>query len=307
VQFRKEWAEKMRLKMRRKYRTDEQFRKEWCEKMRKKYQRNEVLRRVKSGKVSENFRRKYQTDIEFRRLWRMKMNCEMRLKYMNRKLMNARNIQMRLKYVSQAVFRIHCINRIRGVFECDSAVCSRNRQTAIRRQAANSAVLNRSAVAAISAFNRKIGEGPVIACISCHRHMYRQSVVSFSAIKYSRCSEHLLNDIVSLFGASRSCKLFICKTCHSHLLRGNLPAQAAVNGLQLCQVPAELQLSELESVLIAQRILFMKLFALPRGRQRGIIGAVVNVPSNVQSVVSSLPLTPCQAGLIAIKLKRRLQ
>jgi hypothetical protein len=96
-----------------------QFRKEWREKMRKKYQRNEVFRRVKSGKVSENFRRKYQTDIEFRRSWRMKMNCEMRLKYINRKLMNMRNIQMRLKYVSQAVFRIHCINRIRGVFECD--------------------------------------------------------------------------------------------------------------------------------------------------------------------------------------------
>lgn len=60
-------------------------------------------------------------------------------------------------------------------------------------------------------------------------------------------------------------------------------------------------------MLVAQRIVFMKLFALPRGRQKAVIGAVVNVPSNVPSTVSTLPITPAKAGLIPLKLKRRLQ
>jgi len=51
----------------------------------------------------------------------------------------------------------------------------------------------------------------------------------------------------------------------------------------------------------------MKLLALPRGQQKAIHGAVVNVPSNVSSVITSLPLTPNQAGLVPLKLKRRLQ
>jgi hypothetical protein len=275
--------------------------------MRMKYHSNEEFRRASSRTTRGNFHRKYWTNLTFRESYRTEKRFEMRLKYMNKKFMNARNAKMRLKYVSQAVFRIHCINRMRSLFLCDPAARNRNLQTAVRRRAATSAVLSRSVGAAISAFSRKIEEGPVIACTSCHRHMYRQNVVSFCPIKYSRCSQRLLSDIISLFGAQMVCKLFICKTCHSHLLRGNLPAQAAVNDLQLHQVPTELQLSELESVLVAQRILFMKLFALPRGRQRAITGAVVNVPSNVKSVVSSLPLTPSHAGLIAIKLKRRLQ
>jgi len=59
--------------------------------------------------------------------------------------------------------------------------------------------------------------------------------------------------------------------------------------------------------LISQRILFIRLMALARGRQRCIHGAVVNVPSNVSSAVTALPRTPGQAGLIALKLKRRLR
>ena len=67
-----------------------------------------------------------------------------------------------------------------------------------------------------------------------------------------------------------------------------------------------LHLSKLESALIAQRVPFMQVLALPRGRQRAIHGAVVNVLSNVSLTVTALPLTPGQAGLIPLKLKRRL-
>ena len=48
-----------------------------------------------------------------------------------------------------------------------------------------------------------------------------------------------------------------------------------------------------------------KILALPRGRQTGIRGSVVNIPINAEQVCSSLPHTPNSAGLIPVKLKRK--
>jgi hypothetical protein len=69
--------------------------------------------------------------------------------------------------------------------------------------------------------------------------------------------------IVSLFGAPAASKTFICRTCYGSLARGKLPAQAAVSGSVLDVVPAELNLTEWESLMVVQWIFFMKLFALP--------------------------------------------
>lgn len=86
-----------------------------------------------------------------------------------------------------------------------------------------------------------------------------------------------------------------------------IPPQTAINGLLLSDIPAQLQLTQLEAAVVAQRILFMRLVALPRGHQRAIHGAVVNVPTNVSSTVTVVPLTLVKVGLIPLKLKRRLR
>jgi len=114
-------------------------------------------------------------------------------------------------------------------------------------------------------------------------------------------------EIQQAFSGVGTSELFICKICHHSLLMNKLPVQAAINGLTLDPIPQELQLTELESVLVGQRIFFMQLLALPRGRQRGIHGAVVNVPSSVSTAVTSLPLTPHKAGLVPLKLKHKLE
>ena len=49
----------------------------------------------------------------------------------------------------------------------------------------------------------------------------------------------------------------------------------------------------------------MKLLALPRGKQNGIKGAVVNVPVEAKVVCDSLTMTISQAGIIPLKLKRK--
>jgi hypothetical protein len=53
--------------------------------------------------------------------------------------------------------------------------------------------------------------------------------------------------------------------------------------------PAQLEFYQLEERLIALRIPFMQIRELPRGSQLSIEGSVVNVPTDVQSIVNSLP------------------
>ena len=86
-----------------------------------------------------------------------------------------------------------------------------------------------------------------------------------------------------------------------------MPVQAKDNGLQLCTIPTELSnLNALELRLISLRVPFMKMVALPSGKQRCIHGPAVNVPSKLDSICTMLPRLPSQSELIALKLKRKL-
>ena len=129
-------------------------------------------------------------------------------------------------------------------------------------------------------------------------------------LNLSRCkpeSRQLLSAMLAAFNSRKGDQLYVCRTCQSYIRRNQVPSQAAINSLKLDDTPKQLHLTELECALIAQRVPFMKVLALPRGQQRVIRGAVVNVPSNVLSTTTVLPLTPAQAGIIPIKLKRRLR
>jgi hypothetical protein len=65
------------------------------------------------------------------------------------------------------------------------------------------------------------------------------------------------------------------------LKRNTLPIQAVANSLQLDDMPEQLNgLSTLECTLISKCIPFMKILALPCGKQKAIHGCVVNVPVN---------------------------
>ena len=81
--------------------------------------------------------------------------------------------------------------------------------------------------------------------------------------------------------------------------------QAKANGLQLSAVPRELSgLNALELRLICLRVPFMKMVALPSGKQRCIPlpsgkqrcihGPAVNVPAKVDTICDVLPRLPSQ-------------
>ena len=159
----------------------------------------------------------------------------------------------------------------------------------------------------ISAFLSKIRVGPEYVCTVCHHMMYYSNVVPFKRDKYNKGSPEMLDSVFSVMYVCPDGSQWICHSCDRTLKRGTLPVQAKANGFQLDMIPPELDgLNELEIRLISLRIPFMKMVALPSGRQQSIHGPAVNVPSNVDNVCEVLPHLPSQTELIPLKLKRRL-
>ena len=159
----------------------------------------------------------------------------------------------------------------------------------------------------IDSFLAKTKQGPDYVCTSCHRLMYRQSVSPLNVHKYAKASPVILADVFSDLYTSFDGNQWICATCNAALTRGNMPTQAVANGLRLSPVPPELScLNALEIRLLSLRVPFMKMVALPSGKQRCIHGPAVNVPSKLDSVCTVLPRLPSQSELIPLKLKRKL-
>ncbi|KAG7455732.1 hypothetical protein JOB18_011132 [Solea senegalensis] len=83
---------------------------------------------------------------------------------------------------------------------------------------------------------------------------------------------------------------------------------AVANKLELAPIPPELaDLNVLERQLIAKILPFAKIVALPKGQQRAVRGAVVCVPSEVETTVNCLPRPNPEAQLLQVKLKRHIR
>ena len=155
----------------------------------------------------------------------------------------------------------------------------------------------------MSAFHSEIKLGPDFVCTCCHRMMYRKSVIPCNKAKYTKASADVIQKVFSA-DLSYIGKQWVCRTCDRTLKRGNIPLQAKANGLQLCQVLSSLNALELR--LICLRVPFVKMVALPTGKQRSIHGPAVNVPSNVDTICEVLPRLPSQTEMVPLKLKRKV-
>jgi hypothetical protein len=77
--------------------------------------------------------------------------------------------------------------------------------------------------------------------------------------------------------------------------------------LELDDIPVELSdLNPLEVRLISLQIPFMKMVALPCGKQRAIHRPAVNVPTDLTPVCTLLSRLPSQTQMVPMKLKRKL-
>ena len=156
----------------------------------------------------------------------------------------------------------------------------------------------------VSVFLNRVKRAADYICCCCNRLMYECGVVIFNEHKYQI---DFIDQICQFRKVSFDGKEWICRNCHICLKRGKLPTQAKCNGLSLCNIPNELKdLNPLEVRLISQRIPFMKLVSLPRGKQVGIQGPAVNVPTDLDVVCEQFPRLPTECQIISLKLKRKL-
>ncbi len=172
----------------------------------------------------------------------------------------------------------------------------------------------------LSKARKAMMEMPVLACTVCHRARFKEQVKLCHRNKYPQ-SELVLKCFTGKYihKCSTDCtdssvyhdkkkKEWVCFTCHRHLLKGNMPPQAAVNNLWLDDIPEELKaLNALEMHLVSIVQPFMKVVPLPRGGQKGVRGQMVCVPANLQRTADSLPWTLNTNNLIRVKLKRKQQ
>ena len=152
-------------------------------------------------------------------------------------------------------------------------------------------------------FARALGEGWSIPCCSCFRLFFKTSVnVLFEGNAKDAFTQRILR---------RGEKAYICSTCLGYRNKKKIPPMSRTNGLSLDDVPSCLKLSELETVLIARNILFLKIFALPKSRWGAFKDKVINVPIPSDEIITSLseiskfPRQPSDAGLIPVMLKRK--
>ena len=93
-------------------------------------------------------------------------------------------------------------------------------------------------------FKRKIREGPYFICTVCNRILHKKSAVRCINNKYP-CQ--IFFNIQQSFDG----KEYICKTCNSKVIHGELLCQAVVNNLYVDEIPTQLaSLEKIKQVLI---------------------------------------------------------
>ena len=156
----------------------------------------------------------------------------------------------------------------------------------------------------VNKFKRQVKEGPYYICIVCNRSLYRRSVKLFVEEKYPEIEEEyfFFSNIRSFDGVE-----YICLTCDKKLKKKQIPCQAVCNSLKRFELPGELaNLRKLEKVIISKRILFKKIFIMPKGQAPKMKGAICNVPLEAEDVSDILPRGADSNGILYVKLKRKL-
>ena len=170
--------------------------------------------------------------------------------------------------------------------------------------------------------------GPIFVCRCCERKLFYHQVIEVDIAifrekvetqkpglfcqcirshKKGQTVNQLKEKSITSFEIKN--KNFICKGCKVSMERGKMPKMCSNNGLTVDFIPNGLFLTELENNLIAKNIIFQKLHKKPKSRWSGTHDRLVNIPIGDQDVlntVSNLPRTLAEAGIITVRLKRKL-
>lgn len=148
-------------------------------------------------------------------------------------------------------------------------------------------------------------EGPTFPCCSCRRTWFKRGVRQLTTVFEENLPLALSECLTNLPGPQGM--RYLCETCYDGLKSRKKPKLCRSNMPDFPPIPAELRdMTDMENHLVAPRIPFMKVYALPRGGQRGVHGGVVNVPTNLSKVQQQLPRHLQSRETITINLNRRV-
>lgn len=158
-------------------------------------------------------------------------------------------------------------------------------------------------VSTVMHYEKAISEGPTGRCWCCDRLCFPSSLkwLDFSDME----KLHGLSFVEKVFCVSKSSATF-CQTCSVDIKKGKIPSLCVSDGLQFSDVPSCLQLTKLEERCVAARIPFMQIRALGIDRQLGLKGGVINVPVDIDEMVSRLPRPYSETSTVLLRLKRKM-
>ena len=296
-------TEKIKDIRKRKYTTDEKFKGDVLKTKKEKYSKSK-------GKVKEKRKQRYKADEKFKE----KAKEKSKQKYMtDAKFKEYVKFASKSKYRADQTHKERVVERLKKKYKSITEKNPAIRQIYAKRKLRlrEHKKMKNIGTKNVLSFREKASKGPVYICTCCTRILFETQVQMYKDDSYRRKGKKIAENVrLSISNkvrqkCSRS-KLWICKTCHKKLLKGDLPPESTMNSLELDDIPKELNiLNNLEQHLVALHIPFMKVVALPKGGQKAVHGPVVCVPSNTRKT-TSLPRGEDADLILRVKLKRKL-
>ncbi|CAD7078337.1 unnamed protein product [Hermetia illucens] len=187
-------------------------------------------------------------------------------------------------------------------------------QREISRQATRKQIRVEDWNAVYNSFAKNVREGYTNACYCCGRlwpiklvrQISQESLIAKRKGNLTFSTEYI-ESIFSLHPDEAS-GLF-CRTCIKSILVNEIPKLARVNGLIFPPIPQVLkELTPLEERLVSPRHIFLKIVRKGSGLgyQYALAGNVINVPVEVDTMVSVLPRSSSDHHVISVELKRKM-
>ena len=150
----------------------------------------------------------------------------------------------------------------------------------------------------ICSIKTAIQEGPTYICDICWKFEFRRSVIKLKKLKYQ-------TDIYNQCSTIKSD--WICKSCHSSMLKNKMPIEAQLTKMELYPKFTELDRPfPFELMLLSQIIAFMSIVSKTKGAQHGLKGQFFLVQIDLKKIQTILPRSCDEEYLIFLALKRRL-
>ena len=135
-------------------------------------------------------------------------------------------------------------------------------------------------------------------CDVCHRLWYVNDLTPATINMIQVLETEFQNEEIKDFK--------LCRTCYAACFKGNIPAMSRGNGYQYPSMPDFLPLDPISERLMAPRIAPMSIRRLRRMGGYGIRGQIINVPTDVDTMVRCLPRSLDDDYAFNVNIKRNL-